>query len=323
MRIALHETVHATGAKLDRENHVLRGVKILGLKSKNGRRYLPEAASNAQSLYEGASCNIDHPPNANQSRSFADRFGKIIEVRKDADGGLSANLKYNPKHPYAQAFEWWAENEPSAIGMSHNAIGEGRTEDGVFLIEKIVSVRSVDLVADPATTKGLYENMNDDLTLPAETDEGYDAQLGHVIHAITKDSSLSMEEKKKKIMALLKLMDDGEATDDATLDDVAGDDVDVAVDDMAVESVQSLKKKLSRYESKEKIAKAAKQIGLHESLLTEVFVESLVGKSDQQIRKLLEDRKSIAAQQSRGKAKSYGQGSTVTMDVNEFVRNFS
>ena len=39
---------------VDRANNVIRGVKILGAASRNGREYLPEALAKAASLYEGA-----------------------------------------------------------------------------------------------------------------------------------------------------------------------------------------------------------------------------------------------------------------------------
>ena len=41
------------------------------------------------------------------------------------------------------------------IGLSHNAIGEGDTQNGVVVVRRLVKVRSVDVVSDPATTNGL------------------------------------------------------------------------------------------------------------------------------------------------------------------------
>ena len=40
---------------------VIRGVKILGLESRNGRSYLPEALAQAAALYEDAKVNVNHP----------------------------------------------------------------------------------------------------------------------------------------------------------------------------------------------------------------------------------------------------------------------
>lgn len=135
----------------------VRGVKILGLKSKNNREYTLEACRRSLSLYEGLRVNIDHPDKPNSSRSARDRFAKLKNVRVEADG-LRGDLRYNPKMAWAEAFAWWAKNEPDMVGLSHNAIGEGEHKDGVFVVDKIVEVRSVDIVADPATTQGLYES---------------------------------------------------------------------------------------------------------------------------------------------------------------------
>jgi hypothetical protein len=52
-----------------------------------------------------------------------------------------------------------AERMPGAYGLSHNAQCEGATDnDGVWVIDTIVEVRSVDLVADAGTTQGLFES---------------------------------------------------------------------------------------------------------------------------------------------------------------------
>src|SRR5690606_32759424 len=59
----LQEFVDARGAALrvDRQRAVIQGVKILGLKSRNGRTYLPEALAAAAGLYEGVKVNVNHP----------------------------------------------------------------------------------------------------------------------------------------------------------------------------------------------------------------------------------------------------------------------
>ena len=59
----LQEYVDSRGVALrvDRAAGVLRGVKLIGLESLNGRRYRPEALAAAVSLYEGAKVNVNHP----------------------------------------------------------------------------------------------------------------------------------------------------------------------------------------------------------------------------------------------------------------------
>jgi hypothetical protein len=79
----LHEFVHNDAARLrvDRTAGIIRGVKILGLTSRNGRRYLPEALARAASLYEGAKVNVNHAKGASPSgRDYQDRLGFVRGV---------------------------------------------------------------------------------------------------------------------------------------------------------------------------------------------------------------------------------------------------
>jgi len=139
------------------DNPVVPGVKVLGIESKNGRRYPLEVMKNALEKYEGAIVNIDHPAGS-EPRSYEDRFGRLTNARMESDG-IYADLAYNPKHPLAEGFQWWVKNDPKAIGLSHNAQAKTKMneQDGVEEIEEIVAVDSVDLVAEPATTAGLME----------------------------------------------------------------------------------------------------------------------------------------------------------------------
>jgi hypothetical protein len=52
---------------------------------------------------------------------------------------------------------WDAENAPENVGFSHNVEAVVKREGEQVIVEEIVAVRSVDLVADPATTCGLFE----------------------------------------------------------------------------------------------------------------------------------------------------------------------
>jgi hypothetical protein len=152
----LVECCQQASARLDGTDGLLRGVTVLGLSSRNRRRYTPEAATGALRLYQGAFVNLDHPDRPDGPRSVRDRFGRLVNVRFEG-GRVKADLRYNPEHPFAATLEWFARNDPGAIGLSHNAVGEGKEEDGVFVVRKIVELRSVDLVAEPATTRGLFE----------------------------------------------------------------------------------------------------------------------------------------------------------------------
>jgi len=161
MRRPIHESVlSGRGIRVNREAGTIANVKILGLVSENGRQYLPAAIQAAKKLYEGVHVNIDHPKDSpDQQRSAYDRFGKLTAIRWVEGEGLYGDLVYLKTHPMAERICEAAERMPDAFGMSHNAQGEGEeNKDGIFVVSKIVEVRHVDLVADPATTQSLSES---------------------------------------------------------------------------------------------------------------------------------------------------------------------
>ena len=133
--------------KIDRNRGVVRGVKILGLESRNGRRYAGEAVARAAELYEGAKVNVNHPKgNPAAPRDYQDRIGVIRNVRFTADRGLFGDLHYNAEHALAGQLEWDAAHAPENVGLSHNVLARTtRTEQGV-VVEAITRVVSVDLV---------------------------------------------------------------------------------------------------------------------------------------------------------------------------------
>src|SRR5438876_9832528 len=70
------------------DSGVISGVKILGLASRNGRRYRPDAMAAAAPLYEGVKVNVNHPKGgAAAPRDYQDRLGCLRNVRV-CEGGL-------------------------------------------------------------------------------------------------------------------------------------------------------------------------------------------------------------------------------------------
>ncbi|MCH8922640.1 MAG: hypothetical protein IIA67_05775, partial [Planctomycetes bacterium] len=160
MNQVLQEFVDSRGVQLgvDREAGVLKGVKILGLQSRNGRSYLPEALSSAAVLYEGAKVNVNHPKgNPLAPRDYQDRIGLIRNVTFRSGEGLFADFHFNPKHPLSEQLVWDAEHAPENVGFSHNVQARTRRQGEKLIVESISKVQSVDLVSDPATTRGLFE----------------------------------------------------------------------------------------------------------------------------------------------------------------------
>ena len=99
MESAIMEYVSSAGVKLkiDQKQNVIRGVKVLGLSSKNGRRYEEEALRGAIALYEGAKVNVNHPQGSPTSpRDYRDRLGVIKGVYFRKGKGLFADLHLIP-----------------------------------------------------------------------------------------------------------------------------------------------------------------------------------------------------------------------------------
>jgi len=128
----------------------------LGTVSKKGREYPRDVMAKALPMYEGMRVNVDHV-DPGQRRSLRDRIGLVKNVTLKEDG-LYGDFHYNPKHALAEQIAWDAENAPQNLGFSHDTRGNSRNVNGRHVVESIDKVLSVDLVANPATTAGLFED---------------------------------------------------------------------------------------------------------------------------------------------------------------------
>lgn len=172
-RINLHEDIVrgmeplAQGrSRVDREKKIIYGVKILGKDSVNDREYTLDARRLAvkQGLYEGRAVYTNHPAEPNDPRLIREKFGRLVNVRLYQDEPYG-DLEYLENNPDTELILEVAERMPEQFGLSHNAKGEGREKDGVFLVEEIVEVRSVDVVCEPATTNGFFEHRTMKITI--------------------------------------------------------------------------------------------------------------------------------------------------------------
>ena len=183
--VALFETALGVEGRVDAENGVIYGVKVLGFESRaTGRTigldpaiygdavdqhysYTREAMVEATPLYEGCRVYIDHPefkyrPDGERLASLRDRkleeaFGRLVNVRV-LESGMFADLEYVRTHPLAAQVAEMATRFPELLALSHNAKGDPVLENSQVLIKHISDVRSVDLVGErPGTTKSLFE----------------------------------------------------------------------------------------------------------------------------------------------------------------------
>lgn len=151
----------AEDSRVDKESGVVYGVKLNSNHSKNKRFYSDAVLERATSLYEGAKTFINHEDDG--GGFFGSGPRKVQSVM-----GRLKNVKFSPGGHRA---EWhvlptWRgvlediKFDPSIFGFSHNVVAE-RTgaddEDGNEIVAMIHEVISVDLVAEPATTRGMFE----------------------------------------------------------------------------------------------------------------------------------------------------------------------
>lgn len=278
----LIEFVDSRGISLKtKETGIIRGVKLLGLESRNGRVYPKETVARAAGLYEGAKVNVNHAKgDAAQPRDYQDRIGSIRGVTvHEGDGGLFGDFHFNPKHALAEQLIWDAENAPENLGFSHNIVAKvSRSRQGKVVVEEISRVQSVDLVADPATTRGLFESNLD-------SEEG-------------EDMPATLESLQADQPDLLKSIREAAVTEHVNSEAVktAAAEKDAEIKNLT-ERVDVLEAEKAAGAHKVAVDKEIVEAKLPKTVLTDVFVKQLYGTEDADDRKaLIEDRQAIAKQ---------------------------
>jgi hypothetical protein len=211
MKRTLLESTPLSPIRWDEERGLFLDFKILGLESANGRRYTPEALRRAVPLYEGKVVNCDHPgvsagrPGApTDQRSVYDRLGKFLNVRFVEGDGLRGDLKPFRTHEMFPRLQE-AITDPELLDclcFSHNADGRGHMEGDIFVVDAIEQVRSVDLVADGATTRSLIESRKESRITENETKT---LPVRQVLDRLTVNRRLPLAVRRR----LLEAMDDG------------------------------------------------------------------------------------------------------------------
>ena len=194
---------------VDRDAGFIRGVKILGFVSKNGREYQREAVKRALGLYEGAKVNIDH---GDTPRSYADRIGVLSNVQMH-DDGVYGDLRYNPAHALAGQLEWDAANNPSAVGLSHHIEGAAKRANGKVVVEDIRRVVSVDLVSSPATTSSLFESNDEgsDMDIKEVTVDQLRSERAELIEGIESAAREPLAKEVEALKAQVEQLQEAEA----------------------------------------------------------------------------------------------------------------
>lgn len=176
-------------AKADAETKTLRDVAILGSVSRNGRRYSPGALQDAIRVFEGARVFANHREERNgkiRPHDVRDYVGRISGLFLDGDMVRAREMRVVNSEfwPLIEA----GLRDPGAFGLSID--GNGRIRKGV--VESIKSARSVDLVSDPATVSGLFEQEeeDDDMNLSEVTIDDLKRDRSDLVETLVKEITL-------------------------------------------------------------------------------------------------------------------------------------
>lgn len=145
----------------DAESGIVRGVKLLGLRSRNKRNYdTAGVRADAAKRFVGAPVFFNHPDDPTAPRSYADKFGVVESYEYRQGQGHFGDIRINTEHRLAKQFLFDVKHMPKTLGMSINGrVRQGsKGADGDVVVEGIDAVRSVDIVTRPATTDGIFEH---------------------------------------------------------------------------------------------------------------------------------------------------------------------
>lgn len=157
MRLVEEITLDGAAFVEDGGQKIIRGLVMLGQKSKHGYSYRPEAMKKAinAGVYEGVRLFIDHSEK-NAGRSIMNLAGTFRNVRFE-DGKIKGDAVLLADACGQKVWDI-GKNMPHAAGFSHVADAKLVRSGGESFIEEIREVLSVDLVTTPATTQNMFES---------------------------------------------------------------------------------------------------------------------------------------------------------------------
>jgi len=248
-------------------NFIIENMALLGAKSKNGRTYSKDVRIKASKVFEGIKAYMNHPDadKVNDPRKVQELIGRHKGVYFDETTDmLRSNLHLSPTHLVKEYLIPHAKANPGILGNSINASGKIDSKGNVLEVTK---GRSVDVVAEPATTNGLFESV--------QNNNG------------TKTTASTNSEGGEKPMTIKELLENAEhASLVAELREHFREELDVesTVQELQEEN-QELKEQVAEYQMKDKKQEDA-------AAITKMLKESKLDEEDQaDIQGLLEEAK--------------------------------
>lgn len=148
----------STDHRVNREAGVIRGVRVCGESSVNGRRYPLAVLRQALPLYEGCRVYADHDYSPRgDDRSLRDWVG-VLENVKIERNAVRGDLRLRRESQHFAPIMEAAEGFHRTFGLSHVIDAASHREGKIEVVDEIREVFSVDCVSNPATNHGLFES---------------------------------------------------------------------------------------------------------------------------------------------------------------------
>jgi len=204
-------------SKVDRENKIIHNVVLLTKHSLNtsgkiNRTYTDDCLDKAVSVFEGAPAFIDHPGDkeARSGRSVREQYGFYRGVKRIGEKLVADDLVLYDV-PDAALVMSIAEKNPLSAGNSIHAAGRvrDRNSQGIEICEELLPRTkwghrsSVDLVDDPATTRGIFESKQKgevgDMEWKELTKEDLATNRADLVESIRQEGASSRDPEVKDI----------------------------------------------------------------------------------------------------------------------------
>lgn len=261
------------GAVVDRESWVIKGVKVLGRQSRNGRIYEDAAIRDSARLCENLPVTVRGGHNR-EDRDYHSQNGQLRNGEARHLGSDKAASYYdwhlNPADELTEKICYDAEHFPENVPLSHEvSVYQGEVdEEGVLRVERLIEVDGVAAVYKGGTNRSLFESevVMDLKTLKTQHAELVEQLRTEILAEDTVKTELT-EAQKQLVKA-------------------------VAEKESLQEKLNEAEAALSEYRAVEE--RAAKARHIHEtakevlgSAASDKLVESLLPLNDEQIREVL------------------------------------
>src|SRR5262245_10508228 len=172
-------------ARFDRDAMIVRNAVLLGPSSLNHRDYPVSTMESAAHKFEGVKAFLNHEMDVSKPRRVQDLIGQWKNVHVE-NGKLRGNLHLIDNALTRGTILPIIESQHHLIrGSVVVSSKQRKAENGRQVIEEILAVRSCDLVAEPGTTRGIYESQEftkETTTMNVTIDDLYNSFVGNYSH---------------------------------------------------------------------------------------------------------------------------------------------